>query len=1179
MASNKTFECPVCHNPVNVPSLINVFVFLKDAQPTLDLLEGRTNTAVCPVCKTSTSVLTALGVLNPYEKELVVVTADDTERVDAAFQELIGAGYRQKVCHNYNELLQIVLPWLNPYIVPICQILLSDKMDQLTRQEQIDLITPLFLRIFRDQVGGLIPIHFELNGVKGSEQTEFVSRFYTATVCDQLERITLEASGAQRLWSLMETIPAHVPKECITSEVSSAVIRGCYPLADQIQDRYKFMIGFRQEYCNAVVHAYTNVPNPRGQIWASYIYAAWLLSKNEQFRLEPQCLLTPDSIRGTVKFGDLWNASLGGLSSKNWSEKQFSTSLEMMQHHGFEKELADAASGGVWRISFPPDFADRFLELQKQFLFETRQFNRTADESESFGPFVRDIVLTLVQNSQQQTALRLVDDLLHQALEVGDRVAAVAIAGHAGETFNKFSMFHESQSLLSQVINTVGDHPEVFPPSSMIYFWNEVGNTYRYAGYYESALEAYQYAARWLEVTPDAEDYESNKSVAQRNMAIVYRNMGQFKKAMDILQAEAKRDPSDHALQNSLATLYAEVNRYQDALHSLDRAIELLGGRMTANPYWSVYRLNRGWFKQMLGEHEAGLQDLMEAFHELPKDALLMQARIGAAAMSFYPQSRAGKDFVQQCRDLIVDLLKQDEFPGDPSLLLSLLGQLSSRLLRDGHIQETESLLAPFRNWIEEEQESMPWEIFYILGWLLHAQGRSADCWPFIELALFKLEWDVPAGEETSFALFWIQNKSTFQELLATVALDLVGRGALPPHTLLTVYEFMNGREIIARMLSVEEEISPVYDQAILERYRKGVSTFGREVESFFFVETRDTIRLANLSSTRGTVTLIDISLGTGDMGILKRQFTAALKNANPADLSMLDRKLEAWNQAACQIGAAIAPYLIPAVHVCFLPGRTMTGLPLHLITLPHGERMIEAHTISYAPNFTTLLAAKPGDDSPSLNVRTVVTVTKERDTPDFKQRALETSEQIVEILRETGETTWLKQEHADHTAVGEALHLSTEIAFVCHGTTAGHEKGHGICVADTGSLPPSVLSVAEFPDHSRFILTWEDIDRSPEIVVSIACSSGVVTVAGGGVRLGLEQTLFSKGTRIVISPLWDVEQSFSLGWLEDFYRTRSAHPDWTIEHVFQGTCVERMRQGSHFYFWGSFMINGSLNT
>jgi CHAT domain-containing protein len=53
----------------------------------------------------------------------------------------------------------------------------------------------------------------------------------------------------------------------------------------------------------------------------------------------------------------------------------------------------------------------------------------------------------------------------------------------------------------------------------------------------------------------------------------------------------------------------------------------------------------------------------------------------------------------------------------------------------------------------------------------------------------------------------------------------------------------------------------------------------------------------------------------------------------------------------------------------------------------------------------------------------------------------------------------------------------------------------------------------------------------------------GRVFAGSGGSRVGLERALFGSGTRSMIAPLWDVNQSSALDFLRTLYAAWAAGP------------------------------------
>jgi len=389
----------------------------------------------------------------------------------------------------------------------------------------------------------------------------------------------------------------------------------------------------------------------------------------------------------------------------------------------------------------------------------------------------------------------------------------------------------------------------------------------------------------------------------------------------------------------------------------------------------------------------------------------------------------------------------------------------------------------------------------------------------------------------------------------------------------------LNGREITARLPKDDQDtLDHLATENFVNIYLEQIRLADHQIESFFFLDTPDKVVLAHVSAATGDITVFsEPSFDIYEIVEVRRIFGDALKNANPAHPDRIDKHLSKWTSITSKIAQAIRPFVSEKSHVCLFPGRAFSGLPLHLAQFEDGQHLIEVSTISYAPNFSTFLKRLSRTEYESTGIITIVTVPKSTDNQDFKQRALESATKLQSIFPNNQQCILLNDVEADHSAVLKAMGESREVIFQCHGTTAGPTRGYGICIADGEMLPPSHLWIAEQPDHARFVLMWEDIVNAPEMFVSIACSSGVTETTPSGVRLGLEQTLFSSGTKLIISPLWDVQQAASLKWLESFYTLHYNQPDLRIEEVFQRTCLEIKRSYPHFYFWGAFALNGSV--
>ncbi|OJA84422.1 CHAT domain-containing protein [Burkholderia ubonensis] len=108
------------------------------------------------------------------------------------------------------------------------------------------------------------------------------------------------------------------------------------------------------------------------------------------------------------------------------------------------------------------------------------------------------------------------------------------------------------------------------------------------------------------------------------------------------------------------------------------------------------------------------------------------------------------------------------------------------------------------------------------------------------------------------------------------------------------------------------------------------------------------------------------------------------------------------------------------------------------------------------------------------------------------------------------------------------ALLAESGVAFVaCHGFL--YEDGDEVAwvLAHRGGLPGKSGTLVHEGESAVNHLSWRDIERlesTPRIVFSAACSSGRAILAGLGERIGLYQSLSSRGTQTLVAPAWDVE-------------------------------------------------------
>jgi tetratricopeptide (TPR) repeat protein len=1176
------YLCPHCGNPLTRPELVNSFVFAKDLELTMDLFEGRFNSVICHLCKKKISFLDAVLIWNCDEKGILTVMptgggqSEEAELRNLAEQN----GLRLTICRDYNELRQAATRWIDRYFVPIGSKLLSGEIDALPLEQKIGLVTPFFLRVLKASLDGYLPPVWHFSGASPEQIREITETYYRNILLDQLVRLRMLVVAQSRFTDLPSMIDTHVPKVCLTAPVLEILASRCVPLVDPITDTQGFIRAYLDQYLCAAVYACLGVSNPRGQSFASYLVSCWRLSKMEGVVFDDRTLLSNEVIHRLIRFEDLWDLLTKRQPGNPLTTEEMKQVFDLIEDFGYQDEASELLEGGILKIfdvgQLPQQTREQLKEIFLRAILDKFPC-RSPDDSEWLGVAVAARVADLLRNQLEEQALALLNQALQKAKEADDPVAIVSICAKTMKVLCKNMHYEQASTLAAAALEFLNDERVADRPSLLIQSWNEVGNVARYLQHRKEALKAYQFVEQINEVAPiEEEERQRNRLVLKGNIGILHREMGEYRSALEFLKAASEEAPGDAGLIHSLAVLYIDLNLYNDAMRCLDRAVDIAFGAVRATER-SRYLLSRSQVRRAVGDAEAGLRDLREAYQLIPQDNLSFRGALAAGAMSFYPQSPDGQRFVAECQELVKRLVANGGYADAALQAPYLCGSLCLRLLRDGNVEAAKEIFAPWWEQIEAEKASYDWQIASIQGWLQYAQHKDERCWPFLLEAEEKIDLTLPTGSNVQFAPFWLQNKGEFQELLARVALDLAWRELIPSKELLGVYEFMNGREISARILG-EEAARRNAGTAILARCLSHPRTLERNLKVFFFIETERESRLAYLNAREGTVSLLDLpGINLPDLGALKSHLRQAFKKANPADLSSLDKKLAGWEDLSRRLGAAVAPHLQPGAHTCFLPGRALTGLPLHLLAMPDGRRLVEWTTVSLAPNFTVLLEADVRQERQPRDGLTIVTVTKATDVPEFKQNALKAGRDLLDLLEPHTRINWLHEEQADLAAVKKALGKSSEAIFLCHGTSAGQDKGYGICIAAGGLLPPTILSVREVPEHLRFILNWEDIEQSPPTFVSIACSSGITELAKGGVRFGLEQTLFSGGTTCIVSPLWDVNQESSLCWVQAFYRARQSQQAYSIEEAYQHACLETRQLYPHYYFWGPFIMNGAL--
>jgi CHAT domain-containing protein len=291
-----------------------------------------------------------------------------------------------------------------------------------------------------------------------------------------------------------------------------------------------------------------------------------------------------------------------------------------------------------------------------------------------------------------------------------------------------------------------------------------------------------------------------------------------------------------------------------------------------------------------------------------------------------------------------------------------------------------------------------------------------------------------------------------------------------------------------------------------------------------------------------------------------------------------MERAADALAPVLEAVGELVERHIRAEEHICILASPALLGLPLHAATLGDGSPVLSRHCVSYAPNISVLaraLADEAGLDL--LRARTgVAVVGKQGDTQALVAHAASTAARVIERI---GGATLAQGAEVDKKRLLELAGEVEQLLFLGHGVQSIPANGRALCVAADGSLPGAPLPVELEPELRRFLVDAEDIRKlssAPRLLVSAACSSGRSLAGPGGIRRGLEQALFIRGTRTLLAPLWDVDGPAAFAFLETFYELWASAPGAGVGEAYRQACLATMATHEKLFLWGPFALSGN---
>ena len=1116
--------CPQCS--VQVDARVRVLVrFPEDAETVIDLAHGRLNAFRCPVC----------GHVGHVMSDVTLFRA--------------GA---EALCAPASELGEPVRAWLTGYV----RAALAALDPQGSGVEWTE--------------AGIPRAHSPLTLLALTEQAEQAEAGLPVSLSEVLPVLVRHLLGSAYTFAFhhggLGRLPAlladRLPRRCLMGPVLAAVAEE--PAADpwhgDIADPMAWLDRtFRAEYLCAVAHAHAQVPNPRAAEWTDLCWNLFRVRRRDPGFFGPDGLL-PDAaaLAATIPFPDAWNVYAVALREDRELIKVFS---DWFTHVG---RLAEAVrqmegggiGGGVSRF---PDDAELVREVR-------RSLHEGLDDAGWDDPVVVRLASMMCQRLLAAGRLEAAVALVVALCE--DVVAAEAWStlGHlvvsACAALNHVMRHDDACDLLRRYA------PRVLRHTSDPHLWqhlaNERGNALRHTGRAAEAVAVYESALRRV---PDGFP-SGNLAVLRRNHAIALRESGRFATAVAILRELSDDPDADHSHRVvtalSLALALLEMNRDADALAALEAAARIPLG--PADTYERLRLLVCLLLVRATTARDPRFPELTEAL-TLATPASGMYHAVRGIALRCARYGPVPDDLLAEAMAAVDRLLDpvNDSPPVTPGQRVAVLLEGVQWHLWCGDRAHALRLAAPLRT--AAAAGILPWDAQWTLA-RLDDPPTPARRWAAMRRVLMALDRATPGeAEDVRTAAAWLADKDEIQREIATAAADGLAAGVVPPAEALAAFEFLNGREIRTRsgsvaraanaLLTARTHGAPGVLVAFLESPRGLALLICREDGNVTHVPWE-------LDPDRLTRARQHFERRVGGGCLLPRQAAAVLDPLRPL-LSELARHLTG--------------HIARGEQLCFLPSATILGLPLHAAELADGSPLLERNPISYAPNSAVLEATlTPGRlPRPGQGPAVCFCVPKSGDRATLARQFASTAG----LLRDRfGPSLTVRAELA--ASRGEfvsSLPAAQHLVVLAHGANSTAEAGRGICLSDGASLPPAPLPVKHVPELRRFLVDGDDIAAAqvaPPVVVSLACSSGRTFAGRGGSRIGLERALFSRGTRTIVAPLWDVNAESAAAFVGLLYDRWCAAPDMPLgEHYRAAALAVRELYPAPFH-WAPFALRGS---
>lgn len=1126
--------CPHCHVMMQSPGLLVEFILYPDDTAEISLLLGGQLNAIRHICGSYIAFPGPLILYNPGTNEM----ASNADLPEMPLPPDVQLPASQRV-ETYQDYLRVLHGWIWDDVGKVLAPgPVTAALFDLAYAEFFESVTPVALIAFKaHRDGNLLLMLAPDTPFDGDEHIRELGLHLTVKALRMVvDLVAWNSQAAEIFEELSRRVPSASIDDAVLHELSAAtreflMDESAHPMAQ-----------WRSGMADAVAHAAAGRVCPESGPLLSLLFGLWKLGQRENVELDPRMWITPEVMRRIVDPAALFTLLDDVLKHReeDTAEAVINDLSEFAATLGHSKTVASYLSTIRAELSNPSKsqvakMIDRVAEVTA-----TRSTDQSTDEWER-GRALGSVTWKVIGRLSEKLA-RYGYDRARSTIPEANGAELFGYDCSICQQANLDQRTNIAGASAINVLNAWADDEIV--PDWALFGINEAGNTLRILGKYEEALQTYEIAEQ---IGQFVDDYEAD--VVARNKAIVLRDMGDFAAARDLLVPLIEANPDAIDAQESLAVVYMRSGDYPQALATIDRIL----ARVDLDPA-NRRRVNgiKGTCYAFAGNAEAAVAYLQEEMHAQPLGSplrlrtLTMLARVDS-------DDPTTQGLLERCASEIYDTALQGA-RSNLGVAVTAAGLLALRRVRQG---DREGAQAAYElcQLILGPHNGPPWQVDLVRAWLAIGVDDevAADA---IRSVIFEVDDDVPSATNADFAMTWMGDADI--ALLQSISAELaITRGVRDENLedVLASYDLQNGRELTS-----------------VAGRRQELPSIGR-VSSHLraFQATNQTDVVAVLDTAEHCSLLIIPLDGNPEIVPLARteDVTAALRPLsypiNPIAPESMDALMHPWWGLASAFAAIVRDRLPVNRALTILEGSRLIATPLHAAGWP-ADPLILDRPVSFAINNRLLLGAPPRAEKDGT---TALICPKAGDRAEFVTQL----EAVRTSFTQAGYAV-IWGTDVDETSVVRALRSSREVILLCHGVASATAlEGPGICVAASGTLPPPALLVDRDPALHAFVVTWRDLaslESTPEIVISLACSSGRTRAGRGGTRIGLDQALVGRSTSHLISPIWNVAQTSAVEWFQALTEARAHQP---LRDAYRTAVLQIAQRYPHPYHWAPFTL------